>query len=125
MDLWTIVKFQIATHAHLNNINLSEFDLECLALLAINGSMELTDFCNIACKVNKRDKNPNAICTKEIFTSPQSARNCVNRLMIRELIEKETGYRNPINIHPNIEVQTDGNILLEMKFLRKDESEKG
>jgi len=63
MSGWQIVKYQILTHCYLYNIQVSESDLDCLTLLAIEGDQELTSFCNKA-------------HDKQIFSSTQSVRNC-------------------------------------------------
>jgi len=46
MDLWSIVKFQLAMHCHLKALNVSDQDLSCLTFLALSGEKELTEFCN-------------------------------------------------------------------------------
>ena len=43
MSGWQIVKYQILTHCYLYNIQVSESDLDCLTLLAIEGDQELTN----------------------------------------------------------------------------------
>ena len=45
MPKWNIVKFQILTHCYINNILVSESDLNCLTLLSFNQPVELTNFC--------------------------------------------------------------------------------
>ena len=56
MDLWNITKFQLNMYCHLNKINISDSDLDCLTLLAINGESELTALCNAACDEDERDR---------------------------------------------------------------------
>ena len=66
MTTWQIVKYQILTHCYLFEIPVSEADLNCLTLLAIEGDQELTYFCNKA-------------YDKKIFSSTQSVRNCLTK----------------------------------------------
>lgn len=59
-------QYQILTHCFFNKIQISTADLACLALLAELGEHELTDFCKL-------------VCFKNIFKSPQSARNAITK----------------------------------------------
>ena len=45
MTKWDVIKFQISTHCYINKITVSDSDLNCLTLLSITGSIELTHFC--------------------------------------------------------------------------------
>ena len=76
MSGWQIVKYQILTHCYLYNIQVSESDLDCLTLLAMEGDQELTSFCNKA-------------HDKQIFSSTQSVRNCLTKSEKKGLIKKE------------------------------------
>jgi len=122
MGISGIVKFQIAMYCHFNEINISESDLDCLTLLAINGETELTSFCNAACKEDNRDRSPNVSITKEIFSSPQSVRNCINKAENKSLIVKSKSGKSKktISLSHKLELQTKGNILIDIKLLRKD-----
>ena len=44
MDLWSIVKFQLAVHCHLKGLNVSDLDLNCVTFLALSGETELTGY---------------------------------------------------------------------------------
>lgn len=104
MDRDEIVKFQLITHCYLNKISVSEADLDCLALLAMEGEQELTSFCIKA-------------HGKEIFSSQQSVRNCLTKAEKKNLIVKEGKNKKKIYINPDIKVFSEGNILLDYKFL--------
>ena len=78
MSTWQVVKYQILTHCYLYDIPVSEADLNCLTLLAIEGDQELTSFCNKAFE-------------KKIFSSTQSVRNCLTKA------EKKNG--SPVCLH--------------------------
>ena len=105
MDLWNIVKFQLSTHCHLNNINVSDLDLNCLTFLAISGEQTLTDFCEAATK-------------NKIFSSSQSVRSAVTKAERKTLIIKDGHYNKTIKLNPDLKIQTTGNILLDYKFVR-------
>lgn len=122
MNQWDIVKFQILIYCYFNEIAVCDSDLECLTLLAINGESELTEFCNVACDPSNRDKDISSTLSKKIFTSPQSVRNCINKAFGKRLIEKVGIGKKKIIISPDMKIQSEGNILFETKFLRKDES---
>ena len=110
MSGWQIVKYQILTHCYLYNIQVSESDLDCLTLLAIEGDQELTSFCNKA-------------HDKQIFSSTQSVRNCLTKSEKKGLIKKEGKNKKKIFINPELKVHSQGNILLDFKFLSIASSE--
>lgn len=104
MQLQEIVKYQLLTHCYLYKIPVSDADLNCLTLLAIEGEQELTSFCNKA-------------SDKDIFSSTQSVRNCLTKAEKKSLIVKEGKNKKKISINPIIKVYSSGNILLDFKFL--------
>jgi len=123
MSLWDIVKFQVTLHCHLNNLIISESDLECLTLLAINGESELTSFCNAACEIDERDKDLILKHDREIFKTPQSVRNSINKIERIGLIKKKGKSKKKISVNPLMQLQAEGNIFVEVKFLRKDDTQ--
>jgi len=110
MDLWNIVKFQLAVHCHLKQLNVSDLDLNCITFLALSGETELTDFCDRATK-------------NKIFSSPQSVRNAVTKAEKRELLVKNGKNKKTILINPALNIQIEGNILLDYKILRVEATE--
>ena len=110
MDKFDIVKYQILTHCYLNKINVSEADLNCLTYLALEGDQELTSFCNKA-------------FTHKVFSSTQSVRNCLTKAEKKNLIKKEGKNKKKIFIHPDLNVYSKGNILLDFKFLSVETKE--
>jgi len=122
MDLWDIVKFQVSLHCHLNSVTISESDVECITLLAINGESELTSFCNAACELDERNKDAhNLTHEREIFKTPQSVRNSINKIENIGLIAKKGKSKKKVSVVPSMQIQSAGNIFVEVKFLRKDE----
>jgi len=124
MDLWDIVKFQINLYCNLNNIIISDSDVECLTLLAINGETELTAFCNAACEADERNRDHTLSYEREIFKTPQSVRNSINKIENIGLISKRGKSKKKISVGNELKIQSAGNIYVEIKFIRKDESQK-
>jgi hypothetical protein len=116
-DLWNVVKFQIITYCYMNNISLSDSEIDCLTLLGINDEIEISDFCNVSCISSKRDRKIENKKEKEIFKNLQTARNCLSKLEKLNLIEKEGKYQKTIRINKSLNIQTKGNILINYKFL--------
>jgi uncharacterized protein YceH (UPF0502 family) len=104
MTKWDIVKYQILTYCYINNISVSEADLNCLTYLALEGDQELTSFCTKA-------------HSKSIFSSIQSVRNCLTKAEKKMLIRKEGKNRKKIYINPEMNIFSEGNVLLDFKFL--------
>ena len=102
-----IIKYQILTHCYINNIIVSNSELECLTLLSKSGPIELTDFCYDAAEEHK------------IFKSQQTVRNCINKCEKSKLVIKNKKNKKIITLNKNLKIQTDGNILLDYKFLAK------
>jgi len=123
MNLWDIVKFQVVMHCHLNKIVISDSDIECITLLAMNGETELTTFCNAACEVDEKLEDSSLAYEHEIFKTPQSVRNSVNKIENIGLINKKGKSKKKVSVDPSMNLQSNGNIFIEIKFLRKDESQ--
>ena len=98
------IKYQILTHCFLNDIQISNSDLECLAELAKEGRKELTSFCEL-------------ISSKGIFKSTQSARNAITKSEKKKLIIKNGSNRKVIYLNQDLNIQTEGIILLDYKIL--------
>ena len=111
MDLWNIIRFQIATHCTLKELNVSDLDLNCLTFLALGGEQPLTEFCDAATK-------------NKIFGSSQSVRSAITKAEKKDLVIKNGGYNKLIKLNPDLKIQISGNILLDYKFVRV-ESENG
>lgn len=110
MDLWSIVKFQLAVHSHLKTMNVSDLDLNCLTFLALSGETELTEFCENATK-------------NKIFSSAQSVRNAVTKAEKKNLLVKNGKNKKTIELNPDLNILIGGNILLEYKILRVESKE--
>ena len=99
-----VIKYQILTHCFLNDIQISNSDLECLCELSKYGTKELTLFCE-------------NISKKEIFKSAQSCRNALTKAEKKNLIIKNGSNKKTISINTEMNIQTEGIILLDYKIL--------
>ena len=97
-----VIKYQILTYCFLNDIQISNSDLECLCELAKCGTKELTLFCE-------------NISKKEIFKSAQSCRNALTKAEKKKLIIKNGSNKKTISL--NMKIETEGSILLDIKIL--------
>lgn len=104
MTPWQIVKYQIITYCYIQGVQVSDSEINCLTHLAMEEEQELTSFCN-------------AIFERKIFSSSQSARNCITKLEKKGLIVKEGKNKKKISLNPTLNVHAKGNILLNYKFL--------
>ena len=99
-----IIKYQVITHCFINNISLSDAELKCLTELILQGSAELNTFCLF-------------ISDRKIFNSPQTVRNCLNKIQKHNLIFKEGKNKKNIYVNPMLNIKYEGNIILDFKFL--------
>jgi hypothetical protein len=113
MAKWDIIKFQILTYCYLNRIAVSDSELNCITLLAFNQPIELTSFC-----YDISDETP------WIYKTSQSARNALRKCEKKGLIIKDPNQKKNVLVNPLINLKREGNILYELKFLAKDDSEK-
>ena len=118
-----IIKFQLITHCYINNITLTELDLDCLVHLGKSGTTELTEFCNFIADKRCEDKiknwipNPSEPKKRKPEASPQTIRNVLIKLEKEKLLIKSGQGRKKITLNPDLKVQIKGNILLNYKFL--------
>lgn len=98
------VQFQILTYSFFEDIQITNSDLKLLSELAITGDVELTKFCIELVKLN-------------IFKSPQSARNSINKVFKKGLLVKKGKNKKLIQVNPALNIQKDGLVLLDYKIL--------
>ena len=106
---WDIIKYQIMTYCYLKKITVTDSDLNCLTLLSLNEPIELTHFCYDASAEEDW-----------IFKSSQTVRNCINKAEKNKLVIKDNNNKKIILINPTLQLQTEGIILLDFKFLSDD-----
>jgi hypothetical protein len=110
VDINTSIKYQILTYCFFKGLWISNTELNMLSELAKEPNTELTIFCR-------------NIADKEMFGSEQSARNAINKMAKKGLISKDGKNKKTISLLEDINVQTDGIVLLDIKILGS-ESEK-
>lgn len=121
MTLEEVIKYQIITYCFINNLTISDSDLECLTVLALVKKSELSNFCNSVCEPENREKQPTLSIKKVIFKTPQTVRNCLTKLCNHNMVVKSgTGHSKTIELNKELQVQTEGNILLNYKFIYID-----
>lgn len=98
-----IIKYQLITHCYINKVAMSESDYNCMTLLGALGEYDLTDFCNLA-------------ASNAIFKSIQTVRNCIVRMEKQGLLLKVGKSKKRISLHPDLKIQTHGDLLLNYKF---------
>ena len=127
MNIAEIVKFQLMSHAFVNNINLSELDLDCLTNLGLAGKVELTEFCSSMAEKRLQEKlktwQPSRPNEKAPTASPQTIRNVLTKVEKDNLLLKNGKGRKKIMLNPNLQIQTEGNIVLNYKFYRLEPKE--
>ena len=107
MNRREIVRYQLLTHCYMENIPISEADLDCLTCLAMDGEQELTVFCR-------------KIHDLKIFGCTQSVRNAIMKAEKKNLIIKKRKSKKRIFINPELNIQTSGTIMMDIKILCKD-----
>lgn len=106
----TTIQYQILTYCFFNDIQISNSDLKCLSELAKNNDIEITKFCELA-------------TSKNIFKSCQSARNAITKATRKKLVIKVGKNKKTIKINDNINIQTNGIVLLDYKILGRETQE--
>ena len=98
-----IIKYQLMTQCFINNIRLSDSELNCLTLLGAYGECELSEFCN-------------STVDEGIFKTSQTVRNFLTKAERTQLVNKNGSSRKKILLNPSLKIQTLGNIVLDYKL---------
>ncbi len=99
-----IIKYQLVTHCFINNIQLSNNELDCLTLLGVSGENELSAFCNLS-------------VDEKIFKTSQTVRNFLGKAVKNKLVYKTGTAKKRIGLGKSLSIQTDGNIVLDFKLV--------
>jgi hypothetical protein len=110
VDILQTIKYQILTYCFFKDIHINESDLKLLAELAINNKIKLSKFCKV-------------VTDKKIFKSEQSARNAINKAEKKNLLVKDGLDKKVIYINKDINVQSEGIVLLDIKILGSESQE--
>lgn len=102
MSLEEVIRFQLMIHCYLKDLPVSAADLNCFVMLALSGECELPDFCV-------------RVSASGVFKNPQSVRNCIARAEHMGIVTKTGKGRKKISINPDLQIQTKGNIVMDLK----------
>ena len=115
---YDLVKYQVITEfVFFKKESLIDTDIDLLTLLAMDGPVELTKFCNEVVKKTFADT-----IAEEFAVKSQNVRNKLGKLEKRGLIEKSDSYKKIIQIAISVPVIKTGNVLLDYKFLAVETS---
>jgi len=104
MNQRDIIKYQLITYCFMNDIRLSNNELDCLTLLGVFVESELAEFCNLAVE-------------EKIFKTAQTVRNFLTKAERKmNLIYKDGTNKKKIGLNDDLKIQTQGNIVLDFKI---------
>ena len=104
------IKYQILTYCFFTKTLISNSDLDFLAVLAKKPKIEISKFCILLTELN-------------IFKSAQSARNAISKAEKKGLVNKNGNNKKTIDLNKDINVQSDGLVLLDYKILGSESQE--
>lgn len=104
------IMYQILSYCFFKEIIISNSDLKFLMELSKRNGIELTKFCI-------------ELVSKDIFKSPQSARNAITKAAKKGLVIKNGTNKKTISISSDINVQVEGLVLLDYKILGNESQE--
>jgi hypothetical protein len=108
-----VIKYQLITEIMLfKKEHLIPSDLDILILLVMWGPMELVGFCMNAAKQLYPETAP-----EDLSVRSQNVRNRIVKLEKRNIVVKSKSGRKVINLNPDINIQSKGNILLDYNYL--------
>lgn len=99
-----IIKYQLVTYCFVNDVQLSNNELDCLTLLGAYGEYELSEFCGSAVE-------------EKIFKTSQTVRNFLTKASKLKLVRKDGTNKKSISLAEKLNVQTKGNIVLDYKLV--------
>ena len=104
------IMYQIMTYCFFKDIVITNSDLKFLMELSKRDNIELTKFCI-------------ELVNKNIFKSPQSARNAITKAAKKGLLEKKGNNKKTISINKDMDIQNSGLVLLDYKILGNESQE--
>lgn len=108
-----VIKYQLITEiVFFKEEHLIPSDLEILILLVMWGPMELVGFCLNAAKELYPETPP-----EDISVRSQNVRNRIVKLEKRNIVTKSKTGRKVISLNSDINIQSEGNILLDYNYL--------
>lgn len=110
MTLHDIVRFQISNYCFMEDVKISPNELTTLAYLSIWGEINFSDFC-----LQVRDEG--------IYGNPQTVRNFILKCIKSGLVLRKGKGLKTIVLQENIEVLSEGNIVINMKVYHAEKQE--
>ena len=109
----SVIKYQLITEiVFFKNEHLIPSDLEILILLVMWGPMDLVAFCLNAAKELYPETAP-----EDLSVRSQNVRNRIVKLEKRNIVTKSKTGRKVISLNSDINIQSEGNILLDYNYL--------
>lgn len=120
MTHYELIKYQLITELlFFKKEVVIPSDIELLTMLGLYGRVELSKFCNMAArKLYKIEK------MEEFAIRAQNIRNRLVKLEKRGLVKKINSSKKLIQLTPELEIATKGNLLLEYNFIALDDTKK-
>jgi hypothetical protein len=103
-----IVRFQLIMYCHFNNISVTDDNLEMLTILALEEEYQLKDFLQV-------------LVRKKLSGSAEGARGTMRDIQKKGLIVTEGEYRKVIRLNPVMNIRTEGNIMVDIKLLSREQ----
>jgi len=108
MSLYDIVRFQISNYCFIKGINISPNELATLSYLGVWGEMNISDFCQ-------------QVTDEGIYGNPQTVRNFLLKCIKSKLVIRKGQGLKLIVLSEDIEVLSQGNIVINMKIYHAEE----
>jgi len=99
-----IIKYQLLTYCFMQDIRLSNNELDCLTLLGAYGEHGLSEFCKVTVEEN-------------IFKTAQTVRDFLTKAGDLKIVHKRGTNKKKISLSDKLEIQTKGNIVLDFKLV--------
>lgn len=103
LSLIDIIKYQLNMYCFINKIRISPAQLDCLSMLGLYGEINMSDFCN-------------EVVSEEIFGNVQTTRNFITKCVKDDLVTRSGLGNKLVSINKNLELLTEGTILLNLKI---------
>ncbi len=104
-----IIRYQLMHHCFIKKIKISDTELSCLALLGEVGEIRLSEFNKIAAK-------------KGILGSPIAVSSCLSKIERSGLFVKKNNGKKVIFLNPELHIQTEGNIIIDLKLIKLEQA---
>jgi hypothetical protein len=111
MNKREIVEYQLVHYCTVNDIQINHTEIKLLALLGELGKIRLVDFGKKA-------------VSRHILSSVQAVNTAVQKLYRTNLYVKEGIGKKLIYLNPSLQIHAEGNIVLQITLIKRDETKK-